>query len=329
MIGEAKKAEVAASRQRADYANPHHDATIPGGGGGDGEQAEADEEAQVSTVHRMHKRARSAMPRAESATMARSAMAHTATVQMASVIEDGPALAMDAAPAAPSAPATPAAPAEAMATPQQWASTTSSKTATSSASRSASGSSAAGNSSPPRPASLAIDFTAIPRQLEASYERFHMDAAIRPTRIVVGDVWQKRAQAALLASAVESSMHASEQTREQHKAFDLLDALSRSGGLTFDAASLHVLVAATHQFASSLTATLVSDNINPIEMLEQSSLIIASTVHDVRASTLLRSDADVERISRLAPAALAADAASTGGSRATSERMAEPTQYTK
>lgn len=60
-------------------------------------------------------------------------------------------------------------------------------------------------------------------------------------------------------------MSNSEQEEEKKQAFDLLDALSRSGSLDVDYASLHVVVAATHCFAESLMNTVVKDNINPIE----------------------------------------------------------------
>jgi hypothetical protein len=56
-----------------------------------------------------------------------------------------------------------------------------------------------------------------------------------------------------------------EQKVLKNEAFDLLDALSRSGSLDIQEASLHVLVATTHCFAETLMNTLLKDNINPIE----------------------------------------------------------------
>ena len=141
----------------------------------------------------------------------------------------------------------------------------------------------------------AVDFTSIPVQLEAAYSALDGEAAIRPTKLHVGGVWRRRSQAALLAAPVERAMGAAEQDREKHKAFDLIDALSRSGALSFEAASLHVVVAATHRFDESLMATVIQGNVNPVQKLERSSLIVAATIHGLPASALLQPD-QLERV---------------------------------
>lgn len=60
-----------------------------------------------------------------------------------------------------------------------------------------------------------------------------------------------------------------EQKAEYDSAFDLLDALSRSGSLEIDYASLHIMVASTHCFGETLMNTLIKDNINPIEKVRK------------------------------------------------------------
>ena len=49
------------------------------------------------------------------------------------------------------------------------------------------------------------------------------------------------------------------------------------------------MVCATHCFDKNLIDTVVEDNVNPIEKLERSALIVASTIHDLPAAALLNS----------------------------------------
>eukprot|EP00663_Eupelagonemidae_sp_cell21sb_P012564 gene12564-biopygen9723 len=67
-------------------------------------------------------------------------------------------------------------------------------------------------------------------------------ATVRPTIIKPGEIWMKKAQSGLLGPMQEGTVIYLLQERE--KAFDLLDALSRSGSLPVDAATLHVVLAA-------------------------------------------------------------------------------------
>jgi hypothetical protein len=135
----------------------------------------------------------------------------------------------------------------------------------------------------------------VPGQLDSTFGRLDLDGALRATKIVPAERWTKRSQKALLASPSETSLDKDEQTAERKRAFDLLDALSRSGALTIECASLHVMVAVTHCFSKSLVDTVVLDNVNPIEKVERSSLIVASAIHDVSAAELIQAD-QVDRV---------------------------------
>eukprot|EP00977_Amphora_coffeiformis_P024576 scaffold16330_cov172-Amphora_coffeaeformis.AAC.10 len=52
---------------------------------------------------------------------------------------------------------------------------------------------------------------------------------------------------------------------EKKKAFDLLDAISRSGSLPIDSAELHGIVCLSHWFEKELMGTAIQGNINTIE----------------------------------------------------------------
>jgi hypothetical protein len=140
-----------------------------------------------------------------------------------------------------------------------------------------------------------VDFTSIPAALDAAYLELDEDASLRSTIINIGTSWTKKQQKALLADPETITLGEIELAEEKNKAFDLLDALSKSGDLLIDEAALHVIVAATHCFDKSLINTVVQDNLNPIEKLERSSLIIATTIHETAAIALIKPDA-VERI---------------------------------
>jgi hypothetical protein len=135
----------------------------------------------------------------------------------------------------------------------------------------------------------------VPGQLDSTFSRLDLDGALRATKILPAERWTKKSQKALLASPTESTLNKDDQTAERKRAFDLLDALSRSGALTIECASLHVMVAVTHCFTKSLVDTVVQDNVNPIEKVERSSLIVASAIHGTPAAELIQTD-HVDRV---------------------------------
>src|SRR6185369_6443003 len=97
---------------------------------------------------------------------------------------------------------------------------------------------------------------------------------LRATIINPGDVWTRSAQKELLGARSSASLSSREQTDEKNKAFDLLDALSKSGALAIEDASLHVVIAATHCFDRTLLDTVIQANVNPIEKVERSLMIV-------------------------------------------------------
>jgi hypothetical protein len=144
------------------------------------------------------------------------------------------------------------------------------------------------------------DLSKVPSEIERKMEELDVDGALRPTILKAGTPWSKREQKALLAAASERSLGTDEQKTERQRAFDLLDALTKSGALALESAALHVIIAATHCFDKTLMNTLVQDNINPVEKVERSALILASTVHNRRPAELLQPD-QLQRVATYSP----------------------------
>eukprot|EP01122_Echinamoeba_exundans_P013036 TRINITY_DN5621_c0_g6_i1.p1 TRINITY_DN5621_c0_g6~~TRINITY_DN5621_c0_g6_i1.p1 ORF type:complete len:1099 (+),score=366.81 TRINITY_DN5621_c0_g6_i1:411-3707(+) len=145
------------------------------------------------------------------------------------------------------------------------------------------------------------DFTKVPGKLDAKFDKLDEDSALRPTIINPGTTWKLQYQKALLAEPESKSLADEEQKEQKNRAYDLLDALSRSGSLSIDCAELHVVIAATHCFTKSLVQTIVAENMNPIEKVERSTLIVASTIHnDAPAATLVKPE-QLERVSTYSP----------------------------
>ena len=154
----------------------------------------------------------------------------------------------------------------------------------------------------------ATDLTKLPSLLDEAFDRMDLDHAVRPAIIKPGDRWQRARQKALTLSRarpVVDSLSSEDLNKERQAVFDLLDALTRSGALPIENASLHVVVGATHSFVDSLMNTVVQRNMNPIESMERSSLIMASTLFNSTAVDALVQAAHVSRLRETAAAVMA------------------------
>lgn len=133
----------------------------------------------------------------------------------------------------------------------------------------------------------AVDYTKYPSLLDRRCEELDPDSALRPTIINACEEWEKISYKSLMSKGVGTFLDIDKQNDEKNAAFDLIDALSRSGALVIESASLHVVIAATHCFDKSLMDTIVRGNINPIERVERSALIMASTIHGLPVSEMV------------------------------------------
>lgn len=151
-----------------------------------------------------------------------------------------------------------------------------------------------------KPVVAARDYTVVPGQLDEKFEALDDDNALCTTTIKAGLNWTKKYKESLLAAECETTLDTEKQKDEKNKAYDLLDALTKSGTLLIDHSSLHIVCAATHCFGESLMNTVVRDNINPAEKVERSNLIVASVVHGEKAEALVEGG-QVDRVKLYSP----------------------------
>jgi len=149
------------------------------------------------------------------------------------------------------------------------------------------------------------DFTSLPKLLDSIIEHHNTDGALRSTVIKTGNIWDRLRQPNLLMPATITKLSPQSIKSEKDRAFDLLDALSRSGSLPIACSELHVVVCLTHCFEKDVVSTVIQDNVNPIEKLEMSTLLLASVVHGVAPKDLIRGSKDVNRLSASFPELLA------------------------
>jgi hypothetical protein len=154
--------------------------------------------------------------------------------------------------------------------------------------------------------SATVDYTSLPSQLDKAHDKLDPDSALRATLINPSETWDKSSQKGLLRGPTSTTLRTKELELERSAAFDLLDALSRSGASVLEDAALHIVIASTHNFDMSLMDTVVKGNINPIERVERSALILASTLHGVPSGGLIKQDQAV-RVQSFSPSLFIAD----------------------
>jgi hypothetical protein len=122
------------------------------------------------------------------------------------------------------------------------------------------------------------DFTLLPTLLDSAVLKMDTEGAVRSTIIKSGPMWTRSRHENLLVPATTTTLSSSDIDTEQKKAFDLLDAISRSGTLPIASSELHVVVALSHCFDNDIMGTVIQDNVNPITNLERSATLLASTI---------------------------------------------------
>lgn len=152
-----------------------------------------------------------------------------------------------------------------------------------------------------------VDFTQIPKMLDATIAQFDKDSTLRSTKIKAGHGWSRKHQLDLLTMPSTDTLYGDDIKSESKRAFDLLDAISRSGSLPIAYSDLHVVVCVTHCFEKDIMATVVEDNINPIERLEKSTLLLGSAIHGAKPMELIAEESERVRFLSSFPLMLEAE----------------------
>jgi hypothetical protein len=148
-----------------------------------------------------------------------------------------------------------------------------------------------------KPPSDVVDIVNIPKLLDRAIELHDKNTALRSTTVeTTNSGWTLIRQENLLSESKSRILRKHEIGKEKSRAFDLLDALSRSGSLEIPFSELHVLICATQEFEKTVMETVIQDNINPIEKLEVSTLLMASTILGLPSTDLVRSGTDRKRL---------------------------------
>ena len=138
--------------------------------------------------------------------------------------------------------------------------------------------------------------------LDASIAKYDEDAPLRPTILSIGDQWIRTTKNGLLSPLTTDSIFGPEKRKiEKNRAYDLIDSLTNSGVLTLDGCSLHVMLCATHCFDKTLLNVIVRDNVNPIETVERSAMIVACTVQMAKSEEMVLEGEERRRMELYSP----------------------------
>lgn len=96
------------------------------------------------------------------------------------------------------------------------------------------------------------DLTTIPTILDEKLEALDTDNSLHSTIIKAGEKWTRNRQQNLLVSPESSILTSKDIQSEKNKAFDLLDAISRSGTLPIDCSEFHIVIAISHCFENDV-----------------------------------------------------------------------------
>lgn len=146
------------------------------------------------------------------------------------------------------------------------------------------------------PLSPTNDITLVPGLLEAQLaivEEKKEDSSLRQAMIGTGMTWKRSLWVSSPVPATTLEREAI--VVETQRAFNLLDALSRSGTLEISA-ELHAVIVLSQNFEKNVMGTVLEENENPIEKVERSALILGSAIYGKPFSEIAANPDVVEAI---------------------------------
>eukprot|EP01060_Flectonema_neradi_P006586 TRINITY_DN1445_c0_g2_i4.p1 TRINITY_DN1445_c0_g2~~TRINITY_DN1445_c0_g2_i4.p1 ORF type:complete len:891 (+),score=195.21 TRINITY_DN1445_c0_g2_i4:43-2673(+) len=133
------------------------------------------------------------------------------------------------------------------------------------------------------------DFTAVPFRLESNMIRLDPSQSMKPSKIQLSN-WKKHSRD-LFGSDSTTLLQKSDLKKETDGAFDLLDSLTKTADLPLEDTEVHVFLTVTHAFDEIVLENVIKNNENIIESAEASLLVLASTVHGLEPSHLIKKEA--------------------------------------
>ena len=133
------------------------------------------------------------------------------------------------------------------------------------------------------------DFTTVPFRLESNMLQLDPKEAMKPSKITLSN-WQKHSRD-LFGKDSSVGLTEADLKLETDRAFDLIDSLTKTADLPLEDTEVHVFLTVTHDFEEVVLENVIKNNENIIESAEASLLVLASTIHGVKPSQLVKETA--------------------------------------
>ena len=133
------------------------------------------------------------------------------------------------------------------------------------------------------------DFTTVPLRLESNMLQLDPKEVMKPSKITLSN-WQKHSRD-LFGKDSSVGLKEADLKLETDRAFDLIDSLTKTADLPLEDTEVHVFLTVTHDFEEVVLENVIKNNENIIESAEASLLVLASTIHGVKPSQLVKETA--------------------------------------